>query len=95
MSNCSQPHKGVFVVTRKNAVNEFVIEEATEAGLTELDAVSGHVRPRLATLSFPVRGAPVYAPIYDNGHVIAQIIRRRHPALLLCGGWTLFTKQKN
>lgn len=45
---------------------------------------------RIGTLSFPVCNAK---PIYDNTGLIDEIIKKRHPALLLCAGWSVPTEQ--
>lgn len=78
---------------RKNTVEESVIAGPSEDALAELEVISRHIQVKIGTLSFPVRGEPICAPIYDNVDVIAEIISKRRPDLLLCGGWTVSTEQ--
>jgi hypothetical protein len=80
-------------VKRKNAAEEPVADEAPEVELTDLEPVSVGSQPKIGTLSFPVRGKPIYAPISDNTDLIVEVIKKRQPALLLCAGWTVPTEQ--
>ncbi len=78
---------------RKNAVEEAVIEKGPEGEVTDLEVTSGHSHPKVGTLSFPVRGVPDYVPVSDNTKLIAEILKRRQPSLLLCAGWSVPTEQ--
>jgi len=42
----------------------------------------------IGTLSFPVSGRK-HRPLRNNSDIIAEIIRRRRPGLLLCAGWSV------
>jgi hypothetical protein len=76
----------------KNATEEPVINEVSEVELTDLELVSAGPQPRIGTLSFPVRGKPIYAPISDNTDLIVEVVQKRQPSLLLCAGWTVPTE---
>src|SRR5437870_4614849 len=78
---------------RNKAAKESVIEKAPEGELAGLEVISTHSQPKIGTLSFPVRGEPFYEPICDNTGLIAEIIQKRHPALLLCAGWSVPIEQ--
>lgn len=76
-----------------NAAEESAAGNAPDGDLTGLKVVSDHEQQRIGTLSFPVRGHPVYASISDNTNLIANIIKFRRPDLLLCAGWSVPTEQ--
>ncbi len=78
---------------RIHGTHDSVIDEAPDVDLTELEVAFAGPQPKIGTLSFPVRGKPVYEPVYDNADVIAEVVRRRQPALLLCAGWTVLNEQ--
>src|SRR5262249_49484150 len=66
---------------RRNTAEEPVIDEASEVELTDLELVSAGSQSKIGTLSFPVRGKPIYAPISDNTDLIVEVIKKRQPAL--------------
>src|SRR5947209_4284609 len=78
---------------RKYAAEDAVVEETPEGELEDLEVASGYSRSRTGTISFPVRGEPIYAPVADNTDLIAEVIRKRQPTLLLCAGWSVPTEQ--
>jgi hypothetical protein len=79
---------------RKNiAAEKSVLEKAPGEELTDLEPALGRSQPRIGTLSFPVRGEPVYQAVSDNTDLIAEIIKKRRPSLLLCAGWSVPTEQ--
>lgn len=78
---------------KKQAAEEPIFDEAPEADLTDLEGASAHPQTKIGTLSFPVPGKPVDKPVYENANVIAEIVKKRQPALLLCAGWTVQTEQ--
>jgi hypothetical protein len=84
--------KEVHSMKRKIPAQEPILDEAPDVDLTGLKVVSADSQPKIGTLSFPVRGDPVYAPISDNTALIVEVIERRHPAFLLCAGWTVPTE---
>src|ERR1700691_4374078 len=57
-------------------------------------AVESHLgrATMVGTLSFPVRGRE-NCPLRDNSDIIAEIIRRRTPGLLLCAGSSVPSKK--
>lgn len=78
---------------RTDATHDPVIDEAPDVNLTELEVALVGSQSKVGTLSFPVRGDPIYAPISDNTALIVEVIEKRQPALLLCAGWTVPTEQ--
>jgi hypothetical protein len=78
---------------RKHASEEPILDETPDGELSGLEVVTAGPQPNVGTLSFPVRGKSVYEPVYDNADVIAEVIRTRQPALLLCAGWTVLNEQ--
>ena len=78
---------------RSNAIQDSAIDEAPEVEFMELEPASAGSEQKIGTLSFPVRGKPIYAPISDNTGLIVEVIKNRQPALLLCAGWTVPTEQ--
>lgn len=80
-------------MNRKNVAQKSVIEKAYEVELTGLEVVSAHSQPKIGTLSFPVRGEPIYAPVSDNTDLIVEVIKKRQPSLLLCAGWSVPTER--
>lgn len=81
-------------MNRKNTSAEAcVLDGAPEEELIDLEFVSGESQHNVGTLSFPVRGEPVYAPVSDNTDLIAEVVTKRRPALLLCAGWSVPTER--
>jgi hypothetical protein len=74
---------------KKTAAEERIIEKVPEEELTDLEIASGPHHPKVGTLSFPVRGEL----ISDNTALIAEIIQKRQPSLLLCAGWSVPTER--
>jgi hypothetical protein len=78
---------------RNNSARESLIENPPAGSLTALEGIpsSTQFQPKtIGTVSFPVRN---YWPICDNTRLIAKIIEKRQPALLLCAGWSVPTEQ--
>ena len=73
----------------KNACQELVIAKAPQVEFAGLEVVSEPCQPKIGTISFPVRGEPVC----DNTDLIAEIIKKRQPSLLLCAGWSVPTER--
>jgi hypothetical protein len=78
---------------RNNNAQTGIIEKSPDQELTGLQVVSGHSQPKIGTISFPVRGKPFCEPLLDNTDLIAEFIKKRRPALLLCAGWSVPTEQ--
>jgi hypothetical protein len=74
---------------RINATPDPVVDEAPDVDLSDFEVVSAGSQSKIGTLSFPVRGEPIYAPISDNTAMIIEVVEKRQPALLLCAGWTV------
>jgi hypothetical protein len=64
-------------------------DAAPAAALTGLGSVN-HSHTTIGTLSFPVK---CQHPLFDNSEIIAEIVRDRHPAILLCAGWSVPKRQ--
>jgi hypothetical protein len=79
-------------MNRKISTEVSVVEKALEREMTDLAVVSARSQPKIGTLSFPVRGHPVYMPISDNTDQIAEIVKKHQPTLLLCAGWSVPTE---
>lgn len=59
--------------------------------IKELESFPSGSSERIATVSFPVRSQAAGDPTGNNTSLVAEVIRKRHPALLLCAGWTIPT----
>lgn len=59
--------------------------------IKELESFPSGSSERIATVSFPVRSQTAGDPAGNNTSLVAEVIRKRHPALLLCAGWTIPT----
>ena len=79
---------------RYNSPQLHVIAQASDGRLADIEVASDpHSQIRIGTLSFPVRGEAEMAPVSDNTNQIADIVKKRHPALLLCAGWSVPTER--
>jgi hypothetical protein len=72
---------------------EPVATQPSERKMEGLESAPKHFDRRIGTLSFPVRGAPHYESVCDNTALIVEVTRARHPALMLCAGWSVPTKR--
>ncbi|EFK12219.1 conserved hypothetical protein [delta proteobacterium NaphS2] len=85
--------ESVYVMTTHKGARRSIIERPFTGKLSGLERIgfsADHKPQRIATLSFPVRE---YRPTSDNTSLIVEIVEKRHPALLLCAGWSVPTEQ--
>jgi hypothetical protein len=78
---------------RNSPVKEPLTAQPSEEKLTGSEVASNRARPKIGTLSFPVRGRPYCEPTCDNTDLIGEIIKKRQPSLLLCAGWSVPTEE--
>jgi hypothetical protein len=81
----------MHIMKRKASVQKPI--NNVEGDLTSIQVVSACPRPKIGTLSFPVRGEPDYVAVSDNTGLIGEIVRTRQPSLLLCAGWSVPDEQ--
>lgn len=81
------PHEDTISELSRSALNRTREEPDPinpDAGLEDIFP-QAHSQ-KIGTLSFPVCK---YGPIHNNTRRIEETLRRRHPALLLCAGWSV------
>jgi hypothetical protein len=76
-----------------NTTKESTTKYPSEEQLSGLQVASDLTVQKIGTLSFPVRSKPIFATVSDNTDLIAGVVKKRQPSLLLCAGWTVPTKR--
>lgn len=81
--------KSVVMESRSENANS-KIDPVPKKVISEFCPPARNGEAQFGTLSFRVRGSSDdFAPEYDYSSLIAEIVRRRHPALLLCSGYSV------